>query len=132
MKCIAIFDTSALFVVAERRASLDSIFEVLPDCEFIVVDAVVQELEKFARKNYGKKAILAQWILQNIIPKLRVVESGFVGEADDVIISFGLKLLAKGFRCVVISTDSKVREKALRSGLEVVTYRETEGRFEQT
>jgi len=132
MKCIAIFDTSALFVVAEGRASLDSISEVLPDCEFIVVDAVVQELEKFARKSYGKKAILAKWILQNIIPKLRVVESGFVGEADDIIISFGLKLLAEGFRCVVISTDSKVKEKALRSGLEVVTYRETEGRFEQT
>jgi|UniRef100_A0A7J2U694 rRNA-processing protein FCF1 len=130
MECIIILDTSALFIVAENLASLDSIYEIAGECKIVVIRHVVEELENIAKREHGRKAFLAKWILQNIIPRLRVVDIEFQGQVDDAIVEYAHELMEKGIKGMVATTDGKIKERVLRKGIRVITYRESEKIFE--
>jgi rRNA-processing protein FCF1 len=130
MECIIILDTSALFIVAENLASLDSIYEIAGECKIVVIRHVVEELENIAKREHGRKAFLAKWILQNIIPRLRVVDIEFQGQVDDAIVEYAHELMKKGIKGMVATTDGKIKERVLRKGIRVITYRESEKIFE--
>jgi rRNA-processing protein FCF1 len=130
MKCVVILDTSALFIVAENLATLDSIYETTSECEVAVIRNVVEELENIAKRGHGRKALLAEWILQNLIPKFKVLDTGFQGRADDAILDYACELMKRGMRSIVVTSDGEVKERALRKGIEIIVYRESEKVFE--
>jgi len=130
MECSIILDSSALFVIAENLASLDSIYEIASECEVIVVKPVIEELKSIAGRDRSRKSLLAKWILQNLVPRFKVVDLNVKGEADSAILEYAYELKRKGIRSIIATTDGEVKEKALKRGIDVLIYRESERIFE--
>ncbi|HDI02087.1 MAG TPA: hypothetical protein ENF93_00420 [Ignisphaera sp.] len=123
-RCIAILDTSILMLIAEGKLSLEDIETALPHCILAVLDVVIFELQKLSSEK-GLKARRAEWILSNIVPRLRLIRSGIEGNVDDALLQF-----ATAQRCVIITSDRGLKNRAVKRGISVAFFRESKRGFE--
>lgn len=128
--CFAVIDTNVLLLIAEGLASFDSFYEVLEGCEPVIITPVLQELKKLVENASDKKSRLAKWVLENVISRLRIVEFNFQGAVDEALIAYAKNLRNQGFKVFVVSTDKKVREKALKEHIDIIIYKSSKRMFE--
>ncbi|MEM0026373.1 MAG: hypothetical protein QXT53_00360 [Ignisphaera sp.] len=130
VECVIVLDTSILFLIADGLAFFDNIYEVDYGCRPILIKPVLQEIINISKRDCGKKGKLAKWILENIVPIIKVEDFTFEGSVDDALIAFAKKLRDKGFKVFIASADKKVREKAMKESIDVIVYRFSEKMFE--
>jgi len=113
----AFLDTSILMLVASGELSLDDLLDELP-AQPCIPECVVRELERLATRP-GERARRAQWILENVVPRIGVCsERASVDRADECLIE-----LAQRVRGIVVTSDLELAQRARRVGVAVAVFR---------
>ncbi|MCC6015937.1 MAG: hypothetical protein LM582_02725 [Desulfurococcaceae archaeon] len=132
IKCIAILDTSILFLIAQNLVKLDTILATVNGCILSIPIHVLNELNKLSSKS-TEKGRLAYWILNNIVNNLNIISEDIAGcrtdEADCAIIEISKKL-GRIIRVVVLTADIELKKRLIENGIEVVWYRKAKNRLE--
>ncbi|MEM2201974.1 MAG: PIN domain-containing protein [Ignisphaera sp.] len=132
--CLAILDTSILFLVAQNLVKLNDIFIFSEGCNLVVPIHVVNELNKLSAKS-TEKGRLALWILRNLLGSFQIIEVNLEkckpSEADCAIIELS-KTFSKDTKLIVLTADSKLRKELIKYGVEVVWYRKAKNKLEST
>lgn len=130
--CLAILDTSILFLVAQNFVKLNDIFLFGEGCSLVVPIHVVNELNKLSAKP-TEKGRLALWILRNLLSNFKIMEVNLEkcepSEADCAIIELS-KTFSKSTKLIVLTADSRLRKELIKYGVEVVWYRKAKNRLE--
>lgn len=129
--CIAIVDTSIILLISAREAHLDDMIDLIPGCAVVVPMPVISELQLIARKGNSEKSHIAKWALENLLRLLNVVEVPVMEQrkVDDLIIEFAEEM-KKAKRVLIVTADTKLKNDAIRRGINVLWYRKEKKGFE--
>ncbi|HIP56498.1 MAG TPA: hypothetical protein EYH02_00275 [Ignisphaera aggregans] len=123
-KSVAVLDTSALLLIAEGQVTIEDLIGGLDVSSVVVPDIVVLELQRLASKQ-DKKGRLAQWVLSNLIPALQCIAT----EYRDRPVDEALIELSRNTGFILVTADTELAKRALRSGVRVAIYRSAKRRF---
>uniref|UniRef100_A0A7J3I903 VapC9 PIN-like domain-containing protein n=1 Tax=Ignisphaera aggregans TaxID=334771 RepID=A0A7J3I903_9CREN len=129
--CIAIVDTSVILLISAREAHLDDMIDLIPGCAAVVLTPVIGELQLIARKRNSEKSHIAKWALENLLRLLNVVEVPVMEQrkVDDLIVEFAEEM-KKAKRVLIVTADTKLKNDAVRRGINVLWYRKEKKGFE--
>ncbi|MEM2220327.1 MAG: hypothetical protein QXU34_01030 [Ignisphaera sp.] len=129
--CIAIVDTSVILLISAREAHLDDMIDLIPGCAAVVLTPVISELQLIARKGNSEKSHIAKWALENLLRLLNVVEVPVMEQrkVDDLIVEFAEEM-KKAKRVLIVTADTKLKNDAVRRGINVLWYRKEKKGFE--
>ncbi len=123
----AVYDTSALMLLAEGVRVFDDVEELLeakPEC--IVLKPVLEELEKHASSRSVRKRRAARLALSIVEKRCRIVDFGAGMLADDAIVEYVLR----DGEAIAVTADTGLHRRLLRLGIPHVYYREERRGFE--
>ena len=123
--CIAIVDTSVLLSIASGATDLESLIESLGSCTLAIPKPVIEELNKLRTKP-GKRGRLAEWVLQNLVPRFRVIDV----DADGRSVDEKLLEICRNLNVLLVTADRELWRKARSSGVRTVVFREAKRRYE--
>ncbi|MEM1646392.1 MAG: hypothetical protein QXL96_11155 [Ignisphaera sp.] len=130
--CLAILDTSILFLVAQNFVKLSDISSFSGGCKLTVPIHVVSELNRLAVQP-TEKGRLALWILRNLLNNFQIMEANFEkcrhDEADCAIVELA-KTFSKSIKLIVLTADNRLKKELIKCGVEVVWYRKAKNKLE--
>lgn len=122
---LVLFDTSALILSFKNRVNLlDRVSEIVNGIYIpIVTQAVLDELDKLYR--FGSPQVKHNVAaIKELISRYFSI-ANIVGEADESIISFATQQ-----KCIVVTCDMELKRKLEKTGITVIYFRKSSGRFE--
>lgn len=131
LNCVAIVDTSILLLISLREARLDDMMECIAGCTPIVPTPVVRELQVMAGRSRSRKSHLAKWALNNLLQFFNIVEVPMEeGRSVDDALMEVAESMKRVKTVLIVTADTKLKDRALEKGIGVVWYRRERRGFE--
>lgn len=111
-----IIDTNGLMIPVQFKVDIFTELQRLGYNEFMVPQAVVNELDKLARKSRGADKTAAK-VAISLARRCEIIDE--TGVADDVIVK-----LASGLGIAVLTNDIELRGRLRRKGVTVIQLRQ--------
>ncbi len=129
--CIAVVDTSIVLLISLKEAHLDDILDLIPNCHTVLLTPVIIELQSMAKKKNTKKSYIAEWALNNLLQLFNVIEISMEDgkKVDDMLIEFA-ESIKRIKKVLIITADTKLKDDALKKGINVMWYRKERKGFE--